>query len=103
MVERLRAKPGGHEMRVDIGDMSRLRLDRAYALVYLVFNTIGNLLTQDGQVRCFGNAAAHLALDGVFVLECRVPTAPSRPARLVSHWRRFLTDPASYYRHLLAD
>ena len=81
MAERLRAKPGGHELRVDIGDMSRLRLDRAYALVYLVFNTIGNLLTQDGQLRCFENAAAHLAPNGVFVLECRVPTAPSRPAR----------------------
>ena len=80
MVEQLRAKPGGHELRVRIGDMSRLRLDRAYGLVYLVFNTIGNLLTQDEQVRCFENAAAHLAANGVFVLECRVPTAPSRPA-----------------------
>lgn len=80
MAAQLRAKPGGQELRVDIGDMSRLRLDRSYALVYLVFNTIGNLLTQDGQVRCFENAAAHLAPDGVFVLECRVPAAPSRPA-----------------------
>jgi hypothetical protein len=44
-----------------------------------VYNTIGNLLTQDDQVRCFENAARHLTDDGVFVLECRVPTAPSRP------------------------
>ena len=49
------------------------------ALVYLVFNTIGNLLTQDDQVRCFQNAANHLADDGVFVLECLIPTAPTRP------------------------
>ncbi|MEU5995096.1 hypothetical protein ABZ806_39485 [Spirillospora sp. NPDC047418] len=41
--------------------------------------TIGNLLTQDNQVRCFENAARHLDGDGVFVLECRVPTAPARP------------------------
>ncbi|MCW2887414.1 MAG: Methyltransferase type 11 [Streptosporangiaceae bacterium] len=80
MVEQLRAKPGGHDLRVGIGDMSRLRLDRTYALVYLVYNTIGNLLTQDEQVRCFENAAAHLTPNGVFVLECRVPTAQSRAA-----------------------
>ena len=43
-----------------------------------MYNTIGNLLTQDEQVRCFENAAHHLADDGVFVLECRVPTAPTR-------------------------
>ena len=43
-----------------------------------VFNTIGNLLTQDDQVHCFENAARHLSEDGVFVLECRVPTAPGR-------------------------
>ena len=59
--------------------MSRVNTGRKYALVYLVFNTIGNLLTQDDQVRCFQNAADHLIDDGVFLLECRVPTAPSRP------------------------
>ncbi len=79
MVDRLREKPGGSDLEVTIGDMSRLTTGRTYGLVYLVFNTIGNLLTQDDQVRCFENAARHLADDGVFVLECRVPTAPSRP------------------------
>jgi hypothetical protein len=59
--------------------MSTVDTGRRYGLVYLVYNTIGNLLTQDGQVRCFENAARHLAGDGVFVLECRVPTAPTRP------------------------
>jgi hypothetical protein len=59
--------------------MSQVGTGRTYGLVYLVYNTIGNLLTQDDQVRCFENAARHLTDDGVFVLECRVPTAPSRP------------------------
>jgi SAM-dependent methyltransferase len=79
MVERMREKPGGDGVEVAMGDMSRVAMGRTYGLVYLVYNTIGNLLTQDDQVRCFENAARHLAEDGVFVLECRIPTAPSRP------------------------
>ena len=79
MVDRLREKPGGNDVDVTMGDMSRVTTGRTYGLVYLVYNTIGNLLTQDDQVRCFENAARHLADAGVFVLECRVPTAPSRP------------------------
>ncbi len=79
MVERMREKPGGDAITVTTGDMSRVRTGRTYGLVYLVYNTIGNLLTQDDQVRCFENAARHLSDDGVFVLECQVPTAPSRP------------------------
>jgi SAM-dependent methyltransferase len=79
MVDRLREKPGGNAVEVTIGDMSRVATGRRYGLVYLVYNTIGNLLTQDGQVACFCNAARHLAPGGAFVLECRVPTAPSRP------------------------
>jgi SAM-dependent methyltransferase len=79
MVDRMRERPGGTAVDVVIGDMSRASTGRSYALVYLVYNTIGNLLTQDDQVRCFQNAARHLAPGGVFVLECRVPTAPGRP------------------------
>jgi SAM-dependent methyltransferase len=79
MVDRMREKPGGDQIDVTPGDMSRVTTGRTYGLVYLVFNTIGNLLTQDDQVRCFENAARHLDDDGVFVLECRVPTAPARP------------------------
>lgn len=79
MVDRMREKPGGDQIDVTMGDMSRVTTGRTYGLVYLVFNTIGNLLTQDDQVRCFQNAAHHLADGGSFVLECRVPTAPSRP------------------------
>ena len=79
MVDRMREKPGGAEVDVTIGDMSQVSTGRTYGLVYLVYNTIGNLLTQDDQVRCFENAARHLTDDGLFVLECRVPTASSRP------------------------
>jgi SAM-dependent methyltransferase len=81
MVDRMREKPGGDQVKVTIGDMSRVSTGRSYGLVYLVYNTIGNLLTQDDQVLCFEKAARHLTDDGVFVLECRVPTAPSRPGR----------------------
>jgi SAM-dependent methyltransferase len=79
MVDRMREKPGGDQVEVVMGDMSRVATGRSYGLVYLVFNTIGNLLTQDDQVRCFENAARQLTDDGVFVVECRVPTAPARP------------------------
>ena len=79
MVDRMREKAGGEEVHVVIGDMASVEMGRKYGLVYLVYNTIGNLLTQDDQVRCFQNAARHLAPDGVFVLECRVPSAPTRP------------------------
>jgi SAM-dependent methyltransferase len=81
MVDRLREKPGGNEVEVTMGDMSRVTTGRTYGLVYLVYDTIGFLLVQDDQVLCFENAARHLADDGVFVLECQVPTAPSRPGR----------------------
>jgi SAM-dependent methyltransferase len=78
MVDRMREKPDGNKVEVTIGDMARVSTGRTYGLVYLVYNTIGNLLTQDDQVRCFENAARHLTDDGAFVLECRVPTASSR-------------------------
>ena len=79
MVDRMREKPGGDQIRVTMGDMSRVTTGRRYGLVYLVYNTIGNLLTQDDQVRCFQNAARHLAGDGLFVLECLILSAPARP------------------------
>jgi SAM-dependent methyltransferase len=81
MVDRMREKPGGDAVDVTMGDMSLVTTGRRYGLVYLVFNTIGNLLTQDDQVRCFQNAARHLAPGGVFVVECRIPDAPARPYR----------------------
>jgi SAM-dependent methyltransferase len=77
MVARMREKPDGDRVEVVMGDMSSAATGRKYRLVYLIYNTIGNLLTQDDQVRCFENAARHLSEDGLFVLEVRVPAAPS--------------------------
>lgn len=73
MVAELRAKPGGDAIPVAIGDMTTTRVEGEFGLVYLVFNTIMNLLTQDDQVACFENAAAHLAPGGHFVVEVIVP------------------------------
>ncbi|HEU0130057.1 MAG TPA: class I SAM-dependent methyltransferase [Mycobacteriales bacterium] len=73
MVERLRAKPGGADLAVTIGDFADVPVDGAYPLVFLVYNTIFNLLTQDDQVRCFANVARHLADGGVFVVEAMTP------------------------------
>ena len=75
MVERLRAKPGGEKINVTIGDMSTVTTGEHYGLVYLVFNTIFNILTADDQIRCFENAARHLAPGGCFVVETAVPHA----------------------------
>jgi SAM-dependent methyltransferase len=73
MVARLRAKPGGEAIPVTIGDMATTTMDGSFSLVYLVFNTIMNLTSQEAQVSCFGNAARHLEPGGCFVIECRVP------------------------------
>ena len=75
MVERLRQKPGSTDLNVQIGDMTTVTMNRTYPLVYLVFNTIFNIQTQDGQIECFHNAARHLDDGGVFVIEAAVPDA----------------------------
>jgi len=73
MVARLRAKPGGDAIGVTIGDFATARVEGTFSLAYLVFNTIMNLTTQDAQVDCFANAAAHLVPGGRFVIETMVP------------------------------
>ena len=73
MVARLRAKPGGDAIGVTIGDFATTRVDGTFRLAYLVFNTIMNLTTQEAQVACFRNAAAHLDPGGCFVIEVGVP------------------------------
>lgn len=73
MVARLRTKPGGERLDVTIGDFATTTLGRTFRVVYLVFNTIMNLTTQDAQVACFRNAAAHLEPGGSFVVEVGVP------------------------------
>ena len=73
MVAELRRKAGGDRLPVTVGDMTEIRLCADASLVYLVFNTIGNLRTQRQQVQCFRNAAAHLRTGGRFVVENGVP------------------------------
>ena len=73
MVARLRSKLGGGEIGVTIGDFATTSVDGSFALAYLVFNTIGNLTTQEAQVACFRNVAAHLEPGGRFVIEVEVP------------------------------
>ncbi len=73
MVARLRAKPGGDQIAATLGDFAAVPVSGAYRLIYVVFNTLFNLLTQDDQVRCFQNVATHLTDDGTFVVEAFVP------------------------------
>jgi SAM-dependent methyltransferase len=73
MVSRLRAKPGAEAIGVTIGDFATTKVGDTFRLAYLVFNTIMNLTTQDEQVECFRNVAAHLEPGGCFVIEVGVP------------------------------
>lgn len=75
MVDKLRAKPGGDEITITIGDAADVDMDGTYRLIFLVANTLGNLLTQENQVRCFENVASHLTDDGVFVVEAYSPAS----------------------------
>jgi hypothetical protein len=79
MVAKLREKPGADAVRVTIGDFAATKVDGPFRLVYLVFNTIMNLTTQDEQVACFENAAAHLEPRGSFVIEVGVPSLQRLP------------------------
>jgi SAM-dependent methyltransferase len=97
MLARLREKPGGERIEAVVGDMAATRVDGEFSIVYLVFNTIFNLTTQNGQVACFENAAAHLRSGGRFVIEARVPELQRLPlGQTVLPWR---ADPGgmSYY------
>ena len=79
MVARLREKPGAEQIAATIGDFATTRVDGTFSLVYLVFNTIGNLTTQDDQVACFQNAADHLEPGGCFVIEVGMPDLQRLP------------------------
>ena len=73
MVAQLRTKPGGGEISVTVGDFADMPVAGTYSLIYVVWNTLFNLLTQEDQVRCFENFATHLTHDGSFVVEAFVP------------------------------
>jgi SAM-dependent methyltransferase len=79
MVAKLRAKPGGEDIDVTIGDFATTTVDGSFSLAYLVFNTIGNLTTQEAQVACFRNVAAHLQPGACFVIEVGVPQLQRLP------------------------
>ena len=79
MVARLRAKPGAEQVAVTVGDFATTTVEGTFSVVYLVANTIMNLTTQDEQVACFRNAAAHLEPNGCFVIEVLVPRLQRLP------------------------
>jgi len=79
MAATLRAKPGGEDIGVTIGDFSRASVDGTFSVAYLVFNTIMNLTTQAAQVACFRNVATHLEPGGCFVIEVGVPELQRLP------------------------
>jgi SAM-dependent methyltransferase len=86
MVTQMRRKPGGDDVPVVIGDMATARVPGAgsFSLVYLVYNTISNLLDQSEQVECFANAAAHLRPGGLFVIELFIPQIRRTPPGVTS-------------------
>jgi len=73
MVAKLRAKRGGEDIGLTIGDFATTTVEGSFSLAYVVFNTIVNLTTQAAQVACFRNAAAHLEPGGCFVIEVTIP------------------------------
>jgi SAM-dependent methyltransferase len=79
MVAQLRAKPGSAGIDVTAGDFATTRLGKRFRLVYLVYNTIMNLTSQEEQVQCFRNAADHLEPGGHFVIEVGVPDLQRLP------------------------
>jgi len=83
MVAKLKAKPGGDRIPVTIGDFSQVGVEGQFSLIYVVFNTLFGLLTQEDQCRCFDNVARHLAPEGLFVIEAFVPD-PKRIAETQS-------------------
>jgi len=88
MVARLRAKPGAGDIEVTIGDFATTKVDGTFTLAYLVYNTIQNLTTQDAQVACFENVAAHLEPGGCFVIEVGLPDLKGEELRIFdfSEW-----------------
>jgi SAM-dependent methyltransferase len=85
MVARLREKPGAQDIEVTIGDFATTTVDESFSLAYLVFNTIGNLTTQEAQISCFRNVAAHLEPGGCFVIEVGVPELRRLPPGETGH------------------
>lgn len=73
MLEKLQAKPGGKDVPITLGDFGKLAVEGHFSLIYVVFNTFYNLLTQEDQIGCFRSVSEHLLSGGVFVMEVFVP------------------------------
>ena len=88
MIDELRVKVDEATIPVILGDMATARAPGEYTLVYLVYNTISNLLTQAEQVACFRNAARHLTQGGRFLIELWVPELRKLPpGQQATVWR----------------
>lgn len=92
MIERLRTKPGGANIPVKVGDFAGVEMDGRFSLVYVVFNTLFALTSQEAQVRCFENVASHLEEGGVFVVEAFVPDFARLQAGQVTQTKRVEVD-----------
>ena len=92
IVERLRAKPAGGDIPVTLGDFAEVGVDGSFLLVYVVFNTLFALLTQEDQARCFSNVARRLEDGGAFVVQAFVPDLS-----------RFVSDQTTQTRHVGPD
>jgi SAM-dependent methyltransferase len=90
MVAQLREKPGGDEIPVTIGDFATTNVDGSFTLAYLVYNTIQNLTSQDEQVACFENVAAHLRPGGRFVIEVGIPDVKGERLRIFDFGERHI-------------
>ena len=88
MVEKLRAKPGGEDIPVTIGDFAELDVEGSFPLIYVPFNTLFALESQEAQIRCFETVAEHLTEDGLFVTETFVPDV----TRFARHQNTEVTD-----------
>ena len=88
MLRRLRGKPGAERVRTTQGDMTSARVEGRFTLVYLVFNTISNVTTQDGQVDVFQTAADHLEPGGHFLIEVGVPQLKAATRRAFPRFRQ---------------
>lgn len=102
MVEQLRRKASTTEMPVAIGDMASTQVGGTYSLVYLAYNTLGNLRTQEDQVHCFRNAARYLAPGGHVVIEMWVPGIrhfPALPGQRPLPWCDLRRAPRTARRH----
>ena len=73
MISRLRSKPGAERLTITQGNFAEFQIQQEFALVYVVFNTFFALPSQEAQVQCFRNVAAHLSENGCFVIEAFVP------------------------------